>query len=483
MISNEPWTWFRFLSVRLQVPLVHRSSNYLMRMGIACFAIVITPHLVMAQDCSEVARNTRSSVVSIVVKRTRKNTGAVDALHGTGFIIDSEGHVLTTRSLFSQSPDGYLDPPNVTGSIGSQAASPEPMEYLTQSEIGDVAVLRFTDTSRDYKPIELGDPFSVQAAQEVCSVQFPLNVEYSSPHGTVTGKGATKGWWYSDIPYNPGSGGAPIFEARSGKLVGMVGVFEPQTNTVQIGYVVPINLADPFLHEFANLQIQHDAAINLARELHGLQPSGDRTASPPSSNSAAVAGSLELQNRGLSLLAKIWPIPQIPVCWENPSTKFTREMEVVREEVADTWEQASRLRFTGWQKCAPENRGIRVLIEDTGPYTKRLGHDLDGVHDGIVLNFTFENWAPECKSTPDLCIKGTAGHTFGHAIGFGHTQSFQDAPASCKQRYPREVASVQLTPYDPDSIMNYCNVKFYNDGELSELDKAAVRILYGAPEK
>jgi hypothetical protein len=43
------------------------------------------------------------------------------------------------------------------------------------------------------------------------------------------------------------------------------------------------------------------------------------------------------------------------------------------------------------------------------------------------------------------------------------------------------VASWQLTPYDPESIMNYCNPKFYNDGNLSELDVLAVRQLYGAP--
>jgi hypothetical protein len=39
--------------------------------------------------------------------------------------------------------------------------------------------------------------------------------------------------------------------------------------------------------------------------------------------------------------------------------------------------------------------------------------------------------------------------------------------------------NTMLTPYDPNSVMNYCNKKYNNDGELSDLDKQAVEQLYG----
>lgn len=38
-----------------------------------------------------------------------------------------------------------------------------------------------------------------------------------------------------------------------------------------------------------------------------------------------------------------------------------------------------------------------------------------------------------------------------------------------------------LTAYDPLSVMNYCNMRYNNDGNLSALDIAAVVALYGAP--
>ncbi len=37
-----------------------------------------------------------------------------------------------------------------------------------------------------------------------------------------------------------------------------------------------------------------------------------------------------------------------------------------------------------------------------------------------------------------------------------------------------------LTPYDPHSVMNYCNPKYNNDGRLSVWDIAALQRMYGA---
>jgi hypothetical protein len=86
-----------------------------------------------------------------------------------------------------------------------------------------------------------------------------------------------------------------------------------------------------------------------------------------------------------------WPKPSVYVCWENPDSRFTNDMNSVRAAVADSWEAASAIRFTGWQKCAQENAGIRILIDDSGPHTQGLGRYLDGVKNGMVLNFTYAN--------------------------------------------------------------------------------------------
>jgi Astacin (Peptidase family M12A) len=176
-----------------------------------------------------------------------------------------------------------------------------------------------------------------------------------------------------------------------------------------------------------------------------------------------------------------WPGPGVYVCWENPDQKYSSEMALVRKSVADSWEAASQVRFTGWQKCGVQNRGIRILIDDSGPHTKGLGKRLDGVVNGMVLNFTFNNWSPACKTMRDACVKSIAVHEFGHGLGFAHEHNRPDKPGECQEPAQGANGTVLLTPYDPDSVMNYCNPVYNNNGILSRYDKEGVRAVYGEP--
>ena len=51
-------------------------------------------------------------------------------------------------------------------------------------------------------------------------------------------------------------------------------------------------------------------------------------------------------------------------------------------------------------------------------------------------------------------------------------------PGECKEHEGVGVGGDALTPFDPRSVMNYCNVK-YNTGQLSERDIAALQLMYG----
>src|ERR1700739_411313 len=116
----------------------------------------------------------------------------------------------------------------------------------------------------------------------------------------------------------------------------------------------------------------------------------------------------------------VWKQTSLYVCWENPDDRFKQQMASVQKAISDTWRYESKLEFTGWEKCAQKNRGIHILIDDSGPLTKFLGRKLDGLHNGMVLNFTFANWSQYCQAKTDYCIRGIAIHEFGHAIGFAH---------------------------------------------------------------
>ena len=187
--------------------------------------------------------------------------------------------------------------------------------------------------------------------------------------------------------------------------------------------------------------------------------------------------------------AAVWSWPDrapkvIYVCWENPADGSSAHRQLVQQAIEEAWQAHSQLRFQGWSSCASNNRGIRIRIADDGPHTKGLGRFLDGRQDGMVLNFTFNTWSPSCaysESKRRSCIYTIAVHEFGHALGYSHEQNRWDKPGDCLKPEQGTPGDVLLTPYDPSSVMNYCNTTYNNNGQLSDYDKLALQSLYGRP--
>lgn len=188
----------------------------------------------------------------VVAIQTLSNMGGGQ---GSGFVYDSEGHVVTNYHVVEGASDLEVD---------FQSGLKARAEVIGTDPDSDIAVLKLQGVDNAaLTPVPLGDSNNVAIGQWVVAIGNPFGLASTMTLGIVSAKGRTldslraagAGSYYSsgdiiqtDAAINPGNSGGPLLNLQ-GEVIGVNRAIRTQGTTVDgdpvnsgIGFAVSINI-------------------------------------------------------------------------------------------------------------------------------------------------------------------------------------------------------------------------------------------------
>jgi S1-C subfamily serine protease len=163
---------------------------------------------------------------------------------GTGFVWDTEGHIVTNNHVVADASDV-----EVIFADGTTAKA----EVLGTDPNADLAVIKVDVPAAELKPVTLGDSDQVKVGQLTIAIGNPFGQEFTMTSGIVSAVGRTIRSGNSafsipkaiqtDASINPGNSGGPLLD-RSGAVIGINSQILSETGVNNgIGFAVPVNTA------------------------------------------------------------------------------------------------------------------------------------------------------------------------------------------------------------------------------------------------
>jgi serine protease Do len=214
---------------------------------------------------------------------------------GSGFIISSDGLILTNAHVVREAKD-------VTVKLSDRREFTA--KVLGSDPTTDIAVLRIA--AKDLPTVRIGDARSLEVGDPVLAIGAPYGLEQTATQGIVSAKGRSLPGDNTVVPFiqtdaavNPGNSGGPLFDG-SGAVVGINAQIYSQSGGFQgLSFSIPINVAmkvkDQIVatgkatHAKLGVTIQ-DLNQSLAESFGLKRPDGALVASVAPKSAAAAAG-------------------------------------------------------------------------------------------------------------------------------------------------------------------------------------------------
>ena len=160
---------------------------------------------------------------------------------GSGFIISSEGYVVTNNHVISGADQITV--------IFNNGIDEVPAELVGTDPKTDIAVLKIDPDKVDIKNINWGDSGSSRVGDIVLAIGNPLGLGGTVTSGIISsinrdiGGGPYVDFIQTDAPINRGNSGGPLFNL-DGEVIGINSMIISQTGgSVGLGFSIPSNTA------------------------------------------------------------------------------------------------------------------------------------------------------------------------------------------------------------------------------------------------
>ncbi len=222
-----------------------------------------TSTTVSAGDTSKAVTRSPDSVAGIAAKAlpstvTIKAQGSQESGTGTGFVFDTEGHILTNNHVVAPAANGGKL--TVKFSDGSSYSA----SVVGQAKGYDVAVVKLDNPpTGKLVPLPLADSDQVAVGDTTIAIGAPYGLEGTVTSGIVSAKnrpvasgdqtGAQVSYMnalQTDASINPGNSGGPLLNS-SGAVIGIDSAIQSnssgsgtgQAGSIGLGFAIPINQA------------------------------------------------------------------------------------------------------------------------------------------------------------------------------------------------------------------------------------------------
>ncbi|ATL28986.1 S1C family serine protease [Streptomyces formicae] len=317
----------------------------------------------LKREPGSVANIANSALPSVVTIEAQSGGG--EGGTGTGFVYDTQGHILTNNHVVASAAEGGKL--QATFSNGKKYAA----EVVGRAEGYDVAVIKLKNAPEGLKPLKLGNSDRVAVGDSTIAIGAPFglsntvttgivsakNRPVTSSDGGQSGKSSYMSALQTDASINPGNSGGPLLDAR-GAVIGINSAIKPadsggglggsgQSGSIGLGFAIPVNQAKNVAQQLiktgkpvypvigASVALQQDGTNGATIPEDGTNGSAAVTPNGPADKAGLKPGDVitklddTVVDSGPTLIGQIWthkPGDKVKLTYERGGKEHTVEV-------------------------------------------------------------------------------------------------------------------------------------------------------------